>query len=155
MIEEICPREQIKQFCPIRETMSAHIIKDSCQMHRFELHFKRSQIKYLREVEHELTDPNLDVNFGTCTWEDGGERSREQTQGKKDGLESCRGPANTAGKTRMVTYYYFKDKAWRKNRNWNAMLIIWIQLLRIWTEAQGAHGIEATHAEPSCQKHEI
>lgn len=116
MIEEICPREQIKQFCPIRETMSAHIIKDSCQMHRFELHCKRSQIKYLREVEHELTDPNLDVNFGTCTWEDGGERSREQTQGKKDGLESCRGPANTAGKTRMVTYYYFKDKAWRKKQ---------------------------------------
>lgn len=104
--------------------MSAHIIKDSCQMHRFELHCKRSKIKYLREVEHEATDPNLDVNFETCTWEDGGERSREQTQRKKGGLEPCRGPANTAGKTRVITDYNFKEKAWRKNRSRNAVLSI-------------------------------
>lgn len=97
--------------------MSAHIIKDSCQMHRFELHCKRSKIKYLRAAEHELTDPNLDVNFGTCSWEGGGERSREQTQRKKGGLEPCQGPANTASKIRKITYYYFKEKARRKNRN--------------------------------------
>lgn len=64
MIEEIFPREQVKEFCPIREIMSVHIIKDSCCVHRFELHCKRFQIKYLRELEHGLTDHNLDVNFG-------------------------------------------------------------------------------------------